>query len=50
MRRLIASFEERVRQGAEEAAERASLRERGFTYVRTYTVRAHLRPRRRPPL
>ena len=48
MRRLLAAFERHVlEEGVAERDERAKLRGVGFIYVRTYTVKAHLRPRRR---
>ena len=47
MRRLIANFERHVREGVEEQRERERLKDVGFIYVRTYTVKSHLRPRRK---
>lgn len=46
MRRLIAAFERHVAEGVAEKNERERLRDVGFIYVRTYTVKSHLRPRR----
>ena len=51
MRRLLAAFERHVQEeGVAEKEERARLRGVGFIYVRTYTVKAHLRPRSKSTL